>query len=105
MGITGTDVAKEAADMIPDRRQLCLDCPCHRRGPCGLREHQEVHALHPELQRPRAVPSAIYLLSGGAVPLPLTTMQILTIDLGTDMLPALGLGTEPPEADVMAGPS
>lgn len=53
---------------------------------------------------PEAVPSAIYLLSGGAVPLPLTTMQILTIDLGTDMLPALGLGTEPPEADVMANP-
>ena len=53
---------------------------------------------------PEAVPSAIYLLSGGAVPLPLTTMQILTIDLGTDMLPALGLGTEPPEADVMSRP-
>lgn len=53
---------------------------------------------------PEAVPSAIYLLSGGAVPLPLTTMQILTIDLGTDMLPALGLGTEPPEADVMDRP-
>ena len=53
---------------------------------------------------PEAVPSAVYLLSGGAVPLPLTTMQILTIDLGTDMLPALGLGCEPPEDDVMDRP-
>ena len=39
-----------------------------------------------------------------ADPLPLTTMQILTIDLGTDMLPALGLGTEPPEQTVMDQP-
>ena len=31
-------------------------------------------------------------------------MQILTIDLGTDMLPALGLGCEPPEDDVMDRP-
>ena len=38
------------------------------------------------------------------MPLPLTTMQILTIDLGTDMLPALGLGCEAPEADVMDRP-
>lgn len=53
---------------------------------------------------PEAVPSAVYLLSGGAVPLPLTTMQILTIDLGTDMLPALGLGTEPPEDAIMDQP-
>jgi magnesium-transporting ATPase (P-type) len=53
---------------------------------------------------PEAVPSAVYLFSGGAVPLPLTTMQILTIDLGTDMMPALGLGTERPEANVMSKP-
>lgn len=53
---------------------------------------------------PEAVPSALYLFSGGAIPLPLTVMQILTIDLGTDMLPALGLGTEKPEPTVMDRP-
>lgn len=31
-------------------------------------------------------------------------MQILAVDLGTDMLPALGLGVEPPETDVMNRP-
>jgi sodium/potassium-transporting ATPase subunit alpha len=35
------------------------------------------------------------------MPLALTIPQILAVDLGTDMLPALGLGTEPPHADVM----
>ena len=50
---------------------------------------------------PEAVPSAMFLFSRGAIPLPLTVMQILTIDLGTDMLPALGLGTEKPEKGIM----
>ena len=33
-----------------------------------------------------------FLFSLGRIPLPLTVMQILAIDLGTDMVPALGLG-------------
>ena len=33
---------------------------------------------------PEAVPSALFLFSRGAIPLPLTVMQILTVDLGTD---------------------
>ena len=53
---------------------------------------------------PEAVPSAFFLLSRGFVPLPLTVMQILAVDLGTDMIPALGLGVEPPEPDVMQEP-
>jgi magnesium-transporting ATPase (P-type) len=48
-----------------------------------------------------AVPSVFFLFSAGLVPLPLTVMQILSIDLGTDMLPALGLGTELPEKGIM----
>jgi magnesium-transporting ATPase (P-type) len=38
------------------------------------------------------------------IPLPLTVMQILAVDLGTDLLPALALGAEPPERDVMERP-
>jgi sodium/potassium-transporting ATPase subunit alpha len=38
------------------------------------------------------------------VPLGLTVIQILSIDLGTDLLPAIGLGQEPPEPDVMRRP-
>ena len=53
---------------------------------------------------PEAVPSAAFLFSKGLIPLPLTVMQILTIDLGTDMMPALGLGTELAEKGVMDQP-
>ncbi len=56
---------------------------------------------------PEVVPFLVFALSGGAVPLPLTVMQILAIDLGTETLPALALGREPaePGADGAAAPT
>lgn len=53
---------------------------------------------------PEAVPSVLFLLSCGAIPLALTVMEILFIDLGTDMIPALGLGREDPEKGIMDRP-
>ena len=50
-----------------------------------------------------AVPFILMLLRGG-IPLPLTVMQVLSIDLGTDMVPAIGLGAEPPESGNMEHP-
>ena len=104
MGITGTDVAKEAADMILTDDNFASIVHAIEEGRAVYANIKKFMLYILNSNVPEAVPSAIYLLSGGAVPLPLTTMQILTIDLGTDMLPALGLGTEPPEADVMANP-
>ena len=53
---------------------------------------------------PEVVPFLIFALTGGAVPLPLTVMQILAIDLGTDTLPALALSREPAEPGLMDRP-
>ena len=53
---------------------------------------------------PEVVPFLIYALSGGRIPLPLTVMQILAIDLGTETLPALALGREPAEPGLMERP-
>jgi magnesium-transporting ATPase (P-type) len=53
---------------------------------------------------PEVVPFLIYALSGGRVPLPLTVLQILAIDLGTETLPALALGREPAEPGLMSRP-
>ena len=52
--------------------------------------------------RSRAVPR--FALTGGAVPLPLTVLQILAIDLVTETLPALALGREPAEPGAMDRP-
>jgi magnesium-transporting ATPase (P-type) len=51
---------------------------------------------------PEIVPYLAFVLLG--VPLPLTVPQILAIDLGTDILPALALGAEPAERGVMDRP-
>jgi sodium/potassium-transporting ATPase subunit alpha len=51
---------------------------------------------------PELVPYLAFGLFG--VPLPLTVIQILAVDLGTDMLPALALGVEPPHHTAMILP-
>ncbi len=104
MGVAGTDVAKEAADMILTDDNFASIVAAIEEGRAVYSNIRKFLLYILNSNAPEAVPNAVYLLSGGAVPLPLTTMQILTIDLGTDMLPALGLGTEPPEGTVMDQP-
>lgn len=104
MGITGTDVAKDSADMILTDDNFASI----------VRAVEEGRAVYSNIQKfllyifnsnmAEAVPSAAFLFSRGLIPLPLVVMQILAIDLGTDMLPALGLGTELPEDGIMQRP-
>ncbi|MDE3129726.1 MAG: cation-transporting P-type ATPase, partial [Acidobacteriota bacterium] len=54
-----------------------------------------VHAI------PEVAPFMLFALGGGLVPLPLTALQVLAIDLGTDTVPALSLGREPGEPGTM----
>jgi len=51
---------------------------------------------------PEMVPYLAFVLF--RIPLPLTIIQILAVDLGTDMLPALALGAERPDPDIMRRP-
>jgi magnesium-transporting ATPase (P-type) len=53
---------------------------------------------------PEVLPFLVFALAGGTVPLPLTVMEILAIDLGTDTLPALALSREPAEPGLMDRP-
>jgi magnesium-transporting ATPase (P-type) len=50
---------------------------------------------------PEVAPFLLFALAGGAIPLPLTVMQLLAIDLITDTLPALALSREPAEPGIM----
>lgn len=53
---------------------------------------------------PEVLPFLVFALAGGAVPLPLTVLQILAIDLGTETLPAPALGRAPAEPGLMSRP-
>ena len=104
MGITGTDVAKESADMIltDDNFASIVRAIEEGRGVYSNIRKFITYILTSNMSE--AAPSVAFLFSKGAIPLPLTVMQILSIDLGTDMFPALGLGTELPEEGIMDHP-
>ncbi|MEU5266875.1 cation-transporting P-type ATPase, partial [Amycolatopsis sp. NPDC021455] len=102
MGIGGTDVAKEAATVVLTDDNFATIV-------AGVSEGRRVfdnvrkfvlyifaHAV------PEVLPFLLFAVSGGMIPLPLTVLQILAIDLGTETLPALALGREPAEPGLMS---
>lgn len=104
MGVTGTDVAKDAADMILTDDNFASIVSAIEEGRTVYSNLQKFLLYILTSNVPEAAPSVIFLLTRGLVPLPLTVMQILTVDLGTDLLPALGLGTEKAEPGIMDQP-
>ncbi|MFC6180196.1 cation-translocating P-type ATPase [Lactiplantibacillus daowaiensis] len=104
MGVTGTDVAKDAADMILTDDNFASIVAAIEEGRTVYSNLQKFLLYILNSNVPEAIPSVLFLFSRGLIPLPLTVMQILTVDLGTDMLPALGLGAEASEPGVMDQP-
>ena len=104
MGITGTDVAKEAADMILTDDNFASIVHAVEEGRAVYNNIRKFSTYILNSNMPEAVPCIFYLFSGGVIPLPLTVMQVLAIDLGTDMVPAIALGTELPEHGIMDRP-
>jgi calcium-translocating P-type ATPase len=104
MGRSGTDVAREAATMVltDDNFATIIDAVA-----AGRRVYDNVRKFILYIfahATPEVVPFLAYALAGGAIPLPLTVLQILAIDLGTEVVPALALGREPAEPGLMDRP-
>lgn len=102
MGQGGSDVAREAADMIllDDNFASIVAAIEEGRAVFGNIRKFMTYILTSNI--PEIVPYLAFVLF--RIPLPLTVIQILAVDLGTDMLPALGLGAEKPHPDVMRKP-
>lgn len=99
MGITGTDVAKEAAAMtlIDDNFASIVAAVEEGRGIFGNIKKYLMFLLSCNV-------GEIILMAGATLvglPLPLTAVQILYVNLATDGLPALALAIDPPEPDLM----
>ncbi len=104
MGRSGTDVAREAATMVltdDNFATIVTAVESGRRVYDNVRKFIVYIFAH---LTPEAVPFLVFALSAGTVPLPLTVLQILAIDLGTETLPALALGRERAEPGVMKRP-
>jgi magnesium-transporting ATPase (P-type) len=104
MGRRGTDVAKEAADMILIDDNFASVVAAVEEGRTVFDNIRRFSVYHFCSNVAELLPFLVWGLSGGAIPLPLTVMQVLAIDLGTDMLPAIALGTERAEPDTMTRP-
>jgi Ca2+-transporting ATPase len=104
MGIAGTDVAKEAAVMILTDDNFASIVNAIEEGRGVYANIKKFISYIFTSNTPEAVPFILWALSRGQIPLALNVMEILSVDLGTDMVPALALGNEPPEKGVMDMP-
>ncbi len=103
MGIVGTDVAKEAADIILTEDDFGAITSAIEEGRAIYDNIRKFITYIFSSNVPELMPF-IVKASFPLMPLALRVRQILAIDLGTDMFPALALGMEKPEPDVMKRP-
>jgi len=102
MGVTGTDVTREAADMTltDDNFASIVAAVEEGRGVFANIKKYLMYLLSANLGEIGLLTLAAFL----GKPLPLTAVQILYVNLATDGLPALALAVDPPERDLMRRP-
>ena len=99
MGIAGSDVSKGAADMVLLDDDFASIVYGVEEGRLIFDNLKKSIAYTLSSNIPEITPFLIFLLAG--IPLPLGTITILLIDLGTDLFPAISLAYERPELDIM----
>uniref|UniRef100_A0A6A7FNN5 Sodium/potassium-transporting ATPase subunit alpha n=1 Tax=Hirondellea gigas TaxID=1518452 RepID=A0A6A7FNN5_9CRUS len=99
MGIAGSDVSKQAADMILLDDNFASIVTGVEEGRLIFDNLKKSIAYTLTSNIPEISPFLFFMCA--AVPLPLGTVTILCIDLGTDMVPAISLAYEEPESDIM----
>jgi sodium/potassium-transporting ATPase subunit alpha len=102
MGLVGTSVAREAADIVLLDDNFASIVHAIEEGRAVFENIRNFITYIFASNIAELIPFIGYILFG--IPLPLTIMQILAVDLGTDMFPALALGAEKPSPDIMKRP-
>ncbi len=101
MGKTGTDVARQAAEMVLADDNFATIVEAIREGRAIFRRHPQVHLLLGKRQR-GAGPRRVRRLASSTRCPPLTPLMLLWINLVTNGLPALALGIDPAEPGQMS---
>jgi len=99
MGIAGSDVSKQAADMILLDDNFASIVTGVEEGRLIFDNLKKSIAYTLTSNIPEISPFLVFILAG--IPLPLGTVTILCIDLGTDLIPAISLAYEEAETDIM----
>ncbi len=104
MGRSGTDVAREAATMVltdDDFATIVTAIEAGRQVYDNVRKFIVYIFAH---ATPEVLPFIVFALAGGAIPLPLPVLLLLTFDVATETLPSLALGRDPAEPGIMGRP-
>ena len=104
MGQSGTDVAREAADLVLLDDNFATIVAAVEQGRATFSNIRLFLTYHLTDNVAELTPFVIWALSGGRFPLALSVLQVLSLDIGTDLLPALALGAEPPGRRALQGP-
>lgn len=104
MGRSGTDVAREAADLVllDDNFETIVSAVAQGRSTfANIRRFLTYHLADNVAE---LAPFVVWALTAGRFPLAIGVLQVLALDIGTDVFPALALGAEPPDKRALAGP-
>lgn len=104
MGRSGTDVAREAADLVlldDSFEGIVAGVEQGRATYVNIRRFLTYHLTDNVAE---LSPFLVWALSGGQFPLAIGVLQIIALDLGTDTLSAVALGAEPPAKHLLDGP-
>lgn len=102
MGVTGTDVTKQAADVILLDDNLATLVNAVEQGRCVYANIRKFVRYLLSCNIGEVITMFVGILMG--MPIILLPVQLLLVNLVTDGLPAIALGLEPPEADIMNSP-
>ncbi|WP_353809619.1 cation-translocating P-type ATPase [Agromyces sp. SYSU T00194] len=103
MGASGSDVAREAADLVLLDDHFATIVAAVELGRATFANVRRFLTYHLTDNVAELAPFVLWALTGGQVPLAIGVLQVLALDIGSDMLPALALGAEPPRDNVMHG--
>ena len=104
MGRSGTDVAREAADLVLLDDDFATIVAAIEHGRATFANIRRFLTYHLSDNVAELTPFAVWALSGGRFPLALGVLQVLALDIGTDTLSAVALGAEPPRGRALTSP-
>ena len=103
MGVRGNDVAKEASRMILTDDNFSSIVAAIEEGR-AIFDNIKRFAAYVLNSNPQEMYPYIFWVLFPGTPLAMTIMGVLAVDVGTDLIPAMGLGIEPPEKGIMERP-
>jgi calcium-translocating P-type ATPase len=104
MGRSGTDVARQAADLVLLDDHFATIVTGVRQGRTTFANIRRFLTYHLTDNVAELAPFVVFSATAKGVPLALGVLQILALDIATDLLPALALGAEPSSPRVLDGP-